>query len=118
LYFFYFASDAVDALRSGLQLRAEFLLQQQTAFYDGDGPTPERALAAWRAPRREREDTYFAEARTAAGLGHAEADRPGGDGYEREAVALAEAIAHNERRVLILNVANRSSLPFLDEAAV
>jgi 6-phospho-beta-glucosidase len=118
LYFYYFASDAVAALRSGLQLRAEFLLRQQGAFYDGNGTTPEDALAAWRATRREREGTYFAEARAAAGLAGADGEREAGDGYEREAVDLAEAIAQNDRRVLILNVANRSSLAFLDETAV
>jgi 6-phospho-beta-glucosidase len=43
-------------------------------------------------------------------------DTPGG--YESEALAVVEAIALNEARVLILNTANRSSLPFLDEQAV
>lgn len=118
LYFYYFAADAVGALRSGLELRAEFLLRQQSAFYDGNEATPERALAAWRATRREREGTYFAEARTAAGLGPSRAEPVDHGGYEAEALNLAAAIVHNERRVLILNVANRSSLPFLDETAV
>jgi 6-phospho-beta-glucosidase len=117
LSFYYFASDTVEALRSGLELRAEFLLRQQSAFYEGDDPTPAAALAAWRATRREREDTYFAEARAAAGLGLAEVREDIG-GYEGEALGLVEAIVHNEQRVLILNVANRSSLPFVDGAAV
>jgi 6-phospho-beta-glucosidase len=33
-------------------------------------------------------------------------------------MAVVEAIARNERRVLIVDTANRSSLPFLDEKAV
>jgi 6-phospho-beta-glucosidase len=117
LSFYYFASDTVEALRSGLELRAEFLLRQQSAFYDGADSTATAALAAWRATRRERENSYFAEARAAVGLGLPELREDRG-GYEGEALGLVEAIVRNEQRVLILNVANRSSLPFLDEAAV
>jgi 6-phospho-beta-glucosidase len=59
----------------------------------------------------------MAEARNAAGDEHDhEGDANGG--YEYEAMAVLEAIALNTRRVLILNTANRSALPFLDERAV
>jgi 6-phospho-beta-glucosidase len=118
LFFYYYASDTVGALQSGLELRAEFLLRQQRAFYEDAPATPAAALAAWRATRRERENAYFAEARTAVGLSEPELEREDAGGYEGQALALAEAILHNERRVLILNVANRSSLPFFDEDAV
>jgi 6-phospho-beta-glucosidase len=118
LYFYYFASDTVGAIGSGLQSRAEFLLRQQAAFYESNGHTPAEALAAWRATRAEREETYFEEARAAAGVeGHAPAWEDAG-GYEGEAMAVVEAIALNERCVLILDTANRSALPFLDERAV
>lgn len=118
LYFYYFASDTVGALATGLESRAEFLLHQQSAFYRTDGTTPPEALAAWRATRREREESYFREARAAAGVeGHAAGWEDAG-GYESEALAVVEAIALNERRMLILDTANRSSLPFLDERAV
>jgi 6-phospho-beta-glucosidase len=117
LAFYYFASDTVEAHRSGLELRAEFLLRQQSAFYEGDDSAPGAALAAWRATRREREGTYFAEARAAAGLGLPE-EREDLGGYEGEALAVVEAIVRNEQRVLIVNAANRSSLPFLDGTAV
>jgi 6-phospho-beta-glucosidase len=118
LYFFYFAADTVGALRSGLQSRAEFLLRQQSAFYAGNGASPQDALDAWRATRRERDETYFAEARAAAGLSQPEDDWEDVGGYEGEAMAVVEAIAQNQRRVLIVDTANRSSLPFLDEEAV
>jgi 6-phospho-beta-glucosidase len=117
LFFYYFASDTVGALRSGLESRGEFLLHQQAAFYSENGRTPEEALDAWRRTRREREETYFAEA-------HAAAEIEGTDtwddvgGYEGEALALVEAIALDQRRVSILDTANRSSLPFLDAEAV
>ena len=59
----------------------------------------------------------MAEARSAAGDA-SEHDNEGNGGYEAEAMAVLEAIALNTREVLILNTANRSSLPFLDERAV
>jgi 6-phospho-beta-glucosidase len=118
LYFYYFASDTVGALASGLESRAEFLLRQQDAFYRSNGRTPAEALAAWRATRAEREETYFQEARAAAGVEGHGPDREDVGGYEGEAMAVVEAIALNRRRVLILDAANRSGLPFLDERAV
>ncbi len=117
LFFYYFASDTVGALRSGLESRAEFLVRQQAAFYGENGRAPEAALEAWRATRREREETYFAEVHAAAGVAaHEEWEDMGG--YEGEALAVVEAIALGGDRVQILNTANRSSLPFLDAEAV
>jgi 6-phospho-beta-glucosidase len=46
------------------------------------------------------------------------AHEDGGEGYEGEAMAVVEAIAGDTRALRILNVANRSALPFLDAAAV
>jgi 6-phospho-beta-glucosidase len=117
LFFHYFSSDTVGAIRSGLESRGEFLLHQQAAFYDTNGRSPEEALDAWRATRREREANYFAEAHAAAGL-PPESEWEDVGGYEGQAIAVVEAIRFNERRVLITNTANRSSLPFLDERAV
>ena len=118
LYFHYFAADIVDALKTGAPSRGEFLVRQQADFYAADGATPEEALAAWRSSRHERDRTYFAEVRAAAGVGASDEDWDDVGGYEAEAIAVVEAIAGNEDRVLILNTANRSSLPFLDERAV
>jgi 6-phospho-beta-glucosidase len=118
LYFHYFAADTVEALRTGAPSRGEFLLRQQADFYAANGATPEEALAAWRNARRERDRTYFAEVRAAAGLPASDDTWEDLGGYEAEAIAVVEAIAGNEDRVLILDTANRSSLPFLDESAV
>jgi 6-phospho-beta-glucosidase len=117
LFFYYFASDTVGAFRSGLESRGEYLLHQQGAFYGENGRSPEAALDAWRSARRERDETYFAEAHATVGTAPAESWEDVG-GYEGEALALVEAIALNECRVQILNTANRSSLPFLDADAV
>jgi 6-phospho-beta-glucosidase len=106
LYYFYFAADAVDAIRTNP--RGAFLLEQQRRFYAGD----DQALAAWRATRHDRERTYMAEARQ----GEREVDENAG--YEFEAMAVLEAIELNTRAVRIVNTANRTSLPFLDARAI
>jgi 6-phospho-beta-glucosidase len=114
LYYFYFASETVAAL--GERPRGAYLVEQQAGFYAATGDTPDQALARWRAAKDERDRTYMAEARNGhEGSSHAE-DEPGG--YEAEALAVVEAIAADAGAVRILNVANRSALPFLDERAV
>ncbi len=117
LYYFYYAADTVQAIRDSSASRGAFLLEQQRAFYAQNSQPGGAALAAWRATRHDRERTYMAEARTAAG-DESEHDHDANAGYESEAMAVLEAIALNSRQVLILNTANRSSLPFLDERAV
>ncbi len=118
LYFYYHAADTVAAARSSRQSRGEFLLEQQRAFYAAEDRGPEAALRAWHATRREREARYMEEARLAAGLGGRDDDEVDAGGYEGEAIAVVEAITHNQGRVLIVNTANSSSLPFLDADAV
>jgi 6-phospho-beta-glucosidase len=116
LYYFYYAAETVDAVRQSHSSRGAYLLVQQREFYAHDGQSSAQALARWRSTRHDRERTYMAEARLAAGE---DADHGAGNsGYEAEAIALMEAIALNTRSTLILNTANRSSLPFLDERAV
>ena len=115
LYYFYYGADTVNAIRDSPASRGAFLLEQQRAFYAANGQGRDEAVAAWRATRHDRERTYMAEARTAAGD---RAEPEAGGGYESEAMAVLEAMALNTRAVLILNTANRSSLPFLDSRAV
>jgi 6-phospho-beta-glucosidase len=117
LYYFYYSSDTVEAIRESPASRGVFLLEQQRRFYAQDGQGPAEALASWRATRHDRERSYMAEARSAAGDG-SEHDIEANSGYESEAMAVLEAIALNTRAVLILNTANRSSLPVLDARAV
>lgn len=117
LYFYYFSSDTVGAVKSSLQSRAEFLFEQQRRFYAGNGDDPAAALDRWHETRNEREASYFEEARTAARL----EDRlvePENIGYEGEALAVVQAITENRGELLILNTANASSLPFLDPDAI
>ncbi len=121
LYYFYYAADTIDAIRQSSSSRGAYLLEQQARFYDGNGQAPPEALSAWRVTRHERERTYMAEARDAAGVdgGHQNGGQEGENaGYEAEAMAVVDAIANNTRATLICNTANRSALPFLDAGAV
>jgi 6-phospho-beta-glucosidase len=112
LHYFYF--DAVPALTE--KPRGAYLLEQQRGFYASQPDSPEAALAQWQATKDERDRTYMAEARNGHVPAPHEPDEPGG--YEGEAMAVVNAIAGNEGAVRILNVANRSALPFLDADAV
>jgi 6-phospho-beta-glucosidase len=105
LYYFYRAADGVDALRA--RPRGAYLLAQQRAFYARRGD----ALGEWRAACAERERTYMA---SESGGDHAAE----GAGYEGEALAAIEAIERGTSAVRILDVPNRSALPFLDAGAV
>jgi 6-phospho-beta-glucosidase len=116
LYYFYFGADTVEAIRRAPLPRGAFLREQQAGFYATAVEEPAEALRAWRAARDERDRTYMAEARSAAGVEGAH--EQGGEGYEGEAMAVVAAIAGDSGAVRILNVANRSALPFLDGRAV
>lgn len=117
LYYYDFTAEALAGMRSGL-VRAEFLKRQQDAFYAGGGP-PARALADWEATIDERERRYMEEAwsgRDDELTNVASAREPGG--YGGLALDLVDALNGDGTSILILNVANRSSLPFLDAEAV
>ena len=118
LYYFYYAADTVDAIRESPASRGAYLLEQQARFYELNGQPPADALAAWRQTRHERERTYMAEARGAAGVEGDHQQEADNGGYEGEAMAVVDAIANNTRSTLICNTANRSALPFLDADAV
>ncbi|MEU3840355.1 6-phospho-beta-glucosidase [Streptomyces sp. NPDC028635] len=117
LHYYYFNRETVAAYQQAERTRGAFLRDQQARFYDEvrDPATP--ALAAWNRTRAEREATYMAENREAAGAGERDADDLSG-GYEKVALALMRAIARDERTTLILNVRNRSTLAALDADAV
>ena len=71
--------------------RGAYLLEQQAAFYAGNG---DARWPAWRAARAERDRTYMAEARR---RGRPTTRSDDGGGYEGEAMAVVEAIATNTR---------------------
>ncbi|WP_330308818.1 MULTISPECIES: 6-phospho-beta-glucosidase [unclassified Streptomyces] len=117
LHYYYFNREAVRAYQEADKTRGAFLRDQQAHFYDEMKAPDAAALTAWDRTRAEREATYMAENRDAAGAGERDADDLSG-GYEKVALALMRAIARDERTTLILNVRNRSTLSVLDEEAV
>ncbi|TDD66913.1 6-phospho-beta-glucosidase [Jiangella aurantiaca] len=116
LYYYYFTRDAIASAQAAPATRGEFLLEQQAGFYasSSGGGAAER----WDEVRREREATYMAESREAAGVGNRDTADLDGGGYDRVALALMRAIAADERATLVLNVRNRSALPGVDADAV
>jgi len=117
LYYYYFNAEAVEAMRAG-RIRSAFLADQQAAFYAGDG-SPANALRDWRRTHADRESRYMEEAWTGreddmAGI----VEQRGPGDYGRLALDLVDGLYGDGQRVMILDVPNRSSLPFLDEDAV
>jgi 6-phospho-beta-glucosidase len=117
LFYYYFNAEALQAMQSG-RVRSSFLEKQQAAFYAGDG-SPSKALRDWKRTHADREAHYMEEAWTGreddmAGIVEA---RESGD-YGRLALDLVDALQGDGHRVMILDVPNRSSLPFLDEEAI
>ena len=120
LYYFYYGADTVEAIRAEPAPRGAFLLEQQAALLRRrTARRPAEALAAWRATRArarahlhgrgaQRRRRSPASTTTAATAAATRARR----------WRVVEAIALNTRAMLILNTANRSALPFLDERAV
>jgi 6-phospho-beta-glucosidase len=115
LYYYYYEREALDSMQAG-NLRAAHLISLQQTFYDGEGD----ALERWRATNAAREASYMAEARSSHGAqapaAPAADHEPGG--YGGVALQIVDAIMNARPRVMILNTANRSSMPFLDEKAV
>ena len=121
LHYYYFNRDTVRAYQQAEQTRGAFLRDQQRGFYaeaGRPGLPAGAALAAWDRTRAEREATYMAENREAAGVGERDASDLESGGYEKVALALMRAIARDERATLILNVRNRGTLAALDAEAV
>ncbi|MHA5047004.1 6-phospho-beta-glucosidase [Streptomyces sp. SD15] len=117
LHYYYFNRETVRAYQQAEKTRGAFLHDQQDRFYEEMKRPEAAALTAWDRTRAEREATYMAENRDAAGAGERDADDLSG-GYEKVALALMRAIARDERTTLILNVRNRGTLSVLDADAV
>lgn len=117
LHYYYFNRETVEAYRRADHTRGAFLHDQQARFYAEAGRPGTPALELWNRTRAEREATYMAANRDAAGAGEREEEDLSG-GYEKVALALMRAIARDERATLVLNVRNRGALPGQDDDAV
>lgn len=118
LHYYYFNRETVRAYRGAERTRGAFLRDQQAGFYAGMERPGAPALATWDRTRAEREATYMAHNREAAGAGERAVEDLESGGYEKVALALMRAIAHDSRATLILNVRNGSTLSVLDADAV
>ncbi|MFI2733857.1 6-phospho-beta-glucosidase [Streptomyces sp. NPDC018711] len=118
LHYYYFNREAVHAYRTAERTRGAYLRDQQGAFYQEMGKPDTPALDAWHRTLADREATYMAANREAAGVGERDEEDLESGGYEKVALALMRAIARDERTTLILNVRNGSTLSVLDADAV
>ncbi|MFF0447595.1 6-phospho-beta-glucosidase [Streptomyces sp. NPDC004609] len=118
LHYYYFNRETVRAYREARQTRGAFLYEQQARFYAAMERPGTPALKTWDATRAEREATYMAHNREAAGAGGRDAADLESGGYEKVALALMRAIARHRRTTLILDVRNRGALSALDADAV
>lgn len=118
LYYFYRAREALMAAREAPATRGEFLLAQQERFYAGAAHDPAAAASLWRQVRDERDATYMAESREAAGAGERDAVDVATGGYQQVAIELMTALAGGPGRIMILDVRNGTAVPGLPPEAV
>lgn len=116
LYYYYFTRDAIASISSSAQTRAEYLLLQQADFYRAVDAAPGTALETWNHVRRQRNETYMRDAKSGTAERHDDDVESGG--YEGVAVALMGALGGGPPATLILNVANRGTVPALPDDAV
>ncbi len=120
LYYYYRSREAVETMRSH-GVRAAFLAEQQNAFYAASPATAQTALAMWQDAKFRREQSYMLDAFETSGADTAAiaaARATVTSGYGDVAIGVIEAIAGGRPRIMILNVANGTTLPFLDADAV
>ncbi|WP_040283858.1 6-phospho-beta-glucosidase [Tessaracoccus massiliensis] len=118
LHYYYYSREDLAVDKVSEFTRGRFLAEQQKAFYEKPAGDTLTAYERWEQTRREREVTYMATNREAAGsFERDDADLETG-GYDKVALAIMHAIANDIPAELILNVANNGVLPDLDDTAV
>lgn len=119
LHYYYYQREAKAAEAAAEATRGVYLERQQAGFYAAAADLPpQQAHELWERTRADREATYMATNREAAGgFERDESDLVSG-GYDQVALAIMHAIAHDDAAELILNVANCGLLAELDETAV
>ncbi|PFG29741.1 6-phospho-beta-glucosidase [Paramicrobacterium agarici] len=117
LFYYYFQAEATARIRESVQTRGEFLLAQQSGFYQDAAADPD-AFASWERTKFEREASYMAESRPEEERDNREASDIEGGGYQAVALALMAALSGGGSSTMILNVANRGAVPQLSDNAV
>ena len=118
LHYYYFAREDLGVDSATEQTRGVFLHDQQRDFFAKAKDGSVNAAELWERTRLEREETYMATNREAAGSFERDATDLESGGYDKVALAIMHAIANDVPAELILNVANRGLLPDLDDDAV
>ncbi len=118
LHYYYYRREVKEADQRAAATRGGYLVTQQAGFYDEVAQGQSSALKLWEQTRFDRETTYMATNRESVGMGERDEEDLISGGYEKVAIALMRAIAHDERARLILNVRNRGTLADLDSDAV
>ena len=118
LYYFYRTREAVAGILDAPRTRGEYLREQQDAFYAAAATDPAAAWDLWQRVRDERDASYMAESRDAAGAGERDAVDVATGGYQQVAVALMTALSGGGAATMILNVRNGTAVPGLPAAAV
>lgn len=111
LAYYYRRDDVFERIRARGRTRGELLDEQQSAFFSADVAEGTDALRHWERARRQRDESYMAEARDASETRRA-GDVDGG-GYHTIAVRLLEALLAGRPATLILNVRNDRLIPAL-----
>ncbi|WP_022909590.1 6-phospho-beta-glucosidase [Aestuariimicrobium kwangyangense] len=118
LHHYYFTREALAADRAATRTRAQVIEAQQREFYGVPDPTAPGALRRWDDCRLARETTYMASNREAAGHFERDPDDLVSGGYDRVALAIMHAIAHDRPATLIVNRPNGDRVAELDADAV
>ena len=118
LYYYYAGPQAVAGMTAAGETRAQHILASQSRFYaDGDHSLPE-ILRVWREVLHDRETTYMSEASRSSDESREHHATDAAGGYAGVAIRAMSALLQNKPALMVLNTANRQSLPFLDTGAV
>lgn len=118
LYYYYCTREAIAAIRDAPETRGEFLRGQQERFYADVATDPAAARQIWQRVRDERDASYMAQSRAAAGAGERDEVDVATGGYQQVALDLMTALAGGPARTMILDVRNGSTVPGLPADAV
>lgn len=118
LHHYDFAREDVAAERAAQQSRAQVIMAQQEPFFAAPDVAAPGAWRRWEDARLAREQTYLATAREANGAFERDPEDLASGGYDRVALAIMHAIAHDRPARLVLNTPNRGRVRVLDDDAV
>ena len=118
LHFYYYSREDLRVDKASAMTRGAFLDTQQSGFYEEAARLDTGLAQLWDRTRLEREETYMASNREAAGSFERDASDLETGGYDEVALAIMRAIGSDVPAELILNVANQGLFPELDDEAV